>query len=268
MQYVWDRLHRIKNVLYGQRLFLFLDYDGTLSPIANTPDNAVLPQITKNILKHLVGKTDHRIAIISGRKLSDIKTKIGLRNIIYAGNHGLEIVGAKIRFKSPVTQKLKQIMRIITQDLRSKLLGVKGALVEGKGLTLSIHYRLVSKKNLSIFEKIISEVTDPLVAYNKIRINPGKKVYEIKPAVNWDKGKVVLWIMARQQSVLGKGKFLPVYIGDDITDEDAFKALKKKGLTIFVGNPRRSAADYYLKSPGEVKKFLNLILSLDKNKLC
>ena len=149
--------------------------------------------------------------------------------------------------------------------MQKRLSGIKGALIEYKGLTLSIHYRLVNKKDLPAFEKIISEVTNPYVVCDKIMVNSGKKVYEIKPPVRWDKGKVVLWFLVRQQFISEEKNVLPVYIGDDITDENAFKALKGKGLTVFVGEPGNSIADYYLKNTEEVTKFLRLILNLQHN---
>jgi len=128
---------------------------------------------------------------------------------------------------------------------------------------------LVGKKDIPALEKVISDVVNPYTARGKIKINSGKKVYEIRPPVKWDKGKAVLWLIAKQRFVLGKDKIFPIYIGDDVTDEDAFRVLKKKGLTIFVGEPGNNTASYYLKDTNEVVRFLHLILKLkDKNKLC
>jgi trehalose 6-phosphate phosphatase len=99
----------------------------------------------------------------------------------------------------------------------------------------------------------------------KIKIDLGKKVYEIKPVVPWDKGKAVLWLLARQQFVCRNKNVLPIYVGDDKTDEDGFKVLKRKGLTVFVGKPGNSQANYYLNNPAEVGQFLRLILNLQYN---
>ena len=124
------------------------------------------------------------------------------------------------------------------------------------------------KSMKELIKKTISEIAAPHVKKGKIKINFGKKVIEIKPNVKWNKGKVVLWLLARQQFMLGDRKISPIYIGDDSTDEDAFKALKNKGLTIFVGKPRKSYAQFYLRDTGEVLKFLKQILSLRKNTVC
>ncbi|MDD2752221.1 MAG: trehalose-phosphatase [Candidatus Omnitrophica bacterium] len=260
MDYFFAQLDKIEKLLSDKFILLLLDFDGTLTPIAKTPQDAVISKETKELLQKLSLASYCKIGIISGRSLEDLKNTVGLKGIIYSGNHGLEIQGPKIRFESRVSPGLKLAIRKIAQGLRKELAGINGALIEDKGLTLSVHYRLVDKQDLPVFKKIIAQVVHPYRAGDKIKIDSGKKVYEIKPPVQWDKGKVVLWLMARQQFSEGEIKVLPVYIGDDATDEDAFKALKRKGLTIVVGNPNNSAADYYLKDAQEVIKFLRLVL--------
>lgn len=263
MDYLFAQLNKIEELLRNKFILLFLDYDGTLTPIVETPQKALISGGTKELLQKLAKKHYCKLGIISGRPLQDLKNTIGIDSVIYAGNHGLEIDGPKIRFESQVSPRLKSIIRNIADVLRKRLSSIKGVLIEDKGLTLSIHYRLVGKEDLPVFEKIISEVTHSYIVRDKIKVNPGKKVYEIKPPVKWDKGKVVIWLFAREQFI-SKGKdVLPIYIGDDITDEDAFKVLKRKGLTIFVGRPRDSKADYYLKNTDEVAEFLRLILNLN-----
>jgi len=260
----WDDL---KKELSNKYIMLFLDYDGTLTPIVSTPDKAFISQEVKGLLKKLSKSPACKLAIISGRSLNDIKSIVEIEDIIYAGNHGLEIEGPKIKFESQLSPRLKSIIRHIYEDAVSKLSKIKGVLIEDKGLTISVHYRLVDKQDIQEFLSIFAEITDPYIVRDKIRINSGKKVYEIKPPVIWDKGKVVLWLLARQQFLLEKNKILPVYIGDDVTDEDAFKVLKKKGLTIFVGEKAGSAAQYYLKTTEEVTEFLRLISDLSVSKI-
>ena len=256
MNYLFAQWDKLKDKLNNKVILLFLDYDGTLTPITETPDKAVISQNIKDLLAKLSTSHHCRVAIISGRSLSDIKALVGLKDIIYAGNHGLEIEGQKIRFESQVSPRLKSVIRHIHEDAVSKFSKIKGVLIENKGLTISVHYRLADEKDMQEILSIFKEITDPYIVRGKIKINAGKKVYEIKPPVMWDKGKVVLWLLARQQFLLGKNKILPVYIGDDVTDEDAFKALKKKGLTIFVGEHGNLEAQYYLKTTEEVTEFL------------
>jgi len=265
VEYLFTKFSKINEQLCSNFILLLLDYDGTLTPIVEDPKKAVISKETKELLQKLSRSDYCKLGIISGRSLEDIKNVMGIEGVIYAGNHGLEIEGPKMKFESQVSPRLKSIMRNIAAEIQKQISGIKGALVEDKGLTLSIHYRLVAKKDLPAFEKIIAEVTTPYIVRDKIKVNPGKKVYEIKPPVEWDKGKVVLWLLTRQQSALGKKMVFPVYIGDDVTDEDAFKVLKRKGLTVFVGEPGSSKAGYYLKGPEEVTRFLRLILDLKHN---
>jgi len=262
MEYLFSHWDKLKNRLSDKSILLFLDYDGTLTPIAETPGMAVISQEAKDLLNKLSKKSHCSVAIISGRSLSDIKGFVWLKDIIYAGNHGLEIEGPKIKFESQVSPRLKSVIRQIYEDAVSKLSKIKGVLIEDKGLTISVHYRLVDEKNIQEFLSIFNEIAGPYIVRDKIKINSGKKVYEIKPPVMWDKGKVVLWLLARQQFLSGENKIFPIYIGDDITDNDAFKVLKNKGLTIFVGESNVSDASYYLKDTEEATECLSRILEI------
>ena len=262
MEYLFSHWGKLKDRLTDKFVLLLLDYDGTLTPIVETPDKAIISKERKDLLDKLSTSPHCRVAIISGRSLSDIKAIVGLKDIIYVGNHGLEIEGPKIKFESQVSPRLKSIIRHIYEDAVSKLSKIKGVLIEDKGLTISVHYRLVDKQDIQEFLSIFNEITYPYIVRDKIKINSGKKVYEIRPPVMWDKGKVVLWLLARQQFLLERNGILPVYIGDDVTDEDVFKVLKNKGLTIFVGEQASSGAQYYLKTTEEVTEFLRLIFDL------
>jgi trehalose-phosphatase len=268
MEYLFDRWDKLNKGIREKLVVVFLDYDGTLTPIADTPAKAILAQEIKELLRAISKTAGCKLAIISGRALSDIKNIVGLKEIIYAGNHGLEIEGPKIKFESQISPRLKTVIRNIYEEAINKLQKIKGVLIEDKGLTISIHYRLVDKRDMELFKKIFSEITDPFVVRSKIKVNSGKKVYEIRPPVEWNKGKVVLWLLARQQFMAGEQTVFAVYIGDDVTDEDAFKALKNKGLTIFVGEPKISMADYYLRDTEEVKVFLHSLLAVKKEARC
>lgn len=265
MEYLFDQWDQVKRKLANKHMFLFFDYDGTLTPIVKTPQQAVISEKVKKLLIKLLRKPHCTLAIISGRALEDIKHIVGLKDIIYAGNHGLEIEGPKIKFEIQVSPGSKSVIRNIYENMVSSLSRIKGVLIEDKGLVVSVHYRLVDVKDIQEFLSIFSEVTEPFVVRNKIKINEGKKVYEIRPPVKWDKGKVVLWLLARQGFILEEKNALPVYVGDDTTDEDAFKALKGKGLTVFVGEPGNSKANYYLRNTEEVTKFLGSISDLKHN---
>lgn len=265
MKYLLKEWDRIKKALVNKEIALFLDYDGTLTPITQTPQQALLSSGIKALLERLLRSRHCRVAIISGRGLSDLKAMVGIKGLIYAGNHGLEIEGPDIRYKSQATPKVRLFIDEIRRGLQATLSGVKGLLLEDKGLTLSIHYRLADKKDLPLIKAAFERLTQPYLNSKKIRVTRGKKVFEVRPAVEWDKGKVVLWLLARERFSRGDKSVVPVYIGDDVTDEDAFKALKNKGLSIFIGSPSaESRAKYYLKDTAEVVEFLNKILFLHR----
>lgn len=254
---IWEKL---KKEIERKTIFLLLDYDGTLTPIVNTPNKANLSVSAKKLLKNLAGISYVKLAVVSGRSLYDIKRMAGLKGIIYVGNHGLEIDAPGFKFASPVSPRIKAVIQSISSDLKNRLSGISGIITENKGLTLSIHYRLAARADFIKMRAVLKETVKPYLAVKKIRINKGKKVFEIKPPIDWSKGHAVLWLFKRLVASLGKKDVLPIYIGDDVTDEDAFRAIKNKGLTIFVGQPKKSHAQYYLKDHNEVQKFLERIL--------
>ncbi len=265
MKNIFDYWNKLKEELSNKYIMLFLDYDGTLTSIAKIPDKAVISQETKRLLSSLSQRENCRIAIISGRTLVDIKKMVGLKNIIYSGNHGFQIDGPKIKYELAVPLGYKKALQRIKTQLKKKLSGIKGVFVEDKKLSLALHFRLADKRQLPFIKTVFHESIILYLVKNKIKIRPGKKIFEVRPPVDWDKGKIVLWLLARQVLVLKKENILPIYIGDDATDEDAFKALKRKGLTVFVGKPGNTKADYYLKNAEEVTKFLRLIMDLKSN---
>jgi len=260
MQYlfdVWDEIAR--RLKATNHILLLLDYDGTLTPIVDKPELAVLPQEIKKLLRKLAKNRHYAVGVISGRALIDLKSKVDLEGIIYAGNHGLEIEGFGSSFLEPIAEEMRPFLQMLNQALSATLRGIKGAFVENKGLTVSVHYRLVDDAEEGRVKDTFRKVTDPLHVTGKIRITQGKKVYEIRPPVNWDKGKAIAWFIAKNKEV--RGKALPIYMGDDLTDEDGFKVIEKNGgISIFVGEGSlQSSARYFLKSPEEVAQFLKML---------
>jgi len=262
MEYLLNDWDLIKDKIKNKYLFIFLDFDGTLVPIVATPDKAALSGEARALLTEISNSTRARIAFITGRTVSDIKNKISLKNAIYSGNHGLEIEGPKIKFEPVVSPRFRKVLEKIRNNFKARTASFNGILIEDKGLSLSFHYRLAEKKQIPQIKTIFHEVTIIPMVRNEIKIKSGKMVLEVRPPVDWDKGKVVMWLLARQIFVSKATQVLPIYVGDDLTDEDAFKALYKKGLTIFVGEPKKSYAQYYLKNPNEVVDFLKRISAL------
>jgi trehalose-phosphatase len=267
MRYLFANWNNVKRQIASKHVVLLLDYDGTLIPIVETPDRARISKQIKQLLKALSTNPRCTLAIISGRGLKDVKKKVGLKSIIYSGNHGLQIQGPNIRFEAEASPGYKTILQKIKSELKQILSPVKGVLLEDKGLCLSLHYRLTDKKEVSFVRETFYQVVLPYLRLGQIKTEIGKKVLEVRPAVEWNKGKAVLWLLSRQKLFLCDEPIIPIHIGDDVTDEDAFEALKNEGLTIFVGSPKKSHAEYYLKNTREVSRFLKWLnaLPLPKN---
>lgn len=259
MHYLYGEWKKIRRKLKGRFLFLFLDFDGTLAPLAGTPGQAKIAPRTRRLLKDLTACAGMKVAIISGRAVKDVEAKVKIKNIIYSGNHGLELAGPKIKFKSHIPEKYFRVLEKIKNDLRQKLEGIPGVLIEEKGPVLAVHYRKVRRKQQPDVKIAFREAVILARVRGKIKTFSGKKVMEIRPVSDWDKGKTVLWLLGRMMFSAGRKSVLPIYLGDDKTDEDAFRVLKKRGITVFVGRPRVSQAEYYLKNPAEVFKFLRLL---------
>ncbi|MBN1914179.1 MAG: trehalose-phosphatase [Candidatus Omnitrophica bacterium] len=262
MKHLFEDWQKIIEQFSGRNIFTMLDYDGTLAPIAETPEEAVIPEETKKTLLRLTKNRKFKVAIVSGRSLKDIKDKVGLEEIIYVGNHGLEIDGPKIKFSSPISLKHRDILRKSKEELAKNLSSIEGVIFEDKMFSLGVHFRMVSEEKVPLVKRIFGETMAPFLAKGKIKVRPAKKALEIRLPVEWNKGRIALWLLAREEFARSGINFLPVYIGDDSTDEDAFLALKKSGLTIFVGESKISQAKYFLKDTKEVGNFLKEILEI------
>jgi trehalose-phosphatase len=257
MIYLFDEWRNIKKKLAGKNILLFLDYDGTLASIADHPDKAVLTDKIRDILNKVVNNSRFKVAVISGRSLKDIKARVGINDIIYSGNHGLQIDGPLFRFENNIASAYKILLVNIKKELYDALVHFKGILIEDKELTLTIHYRLADKELISNIIEVIDKTVATYRSRGEIEVRGGKMIIEIFPPGNWNKGSAVLWILGRQEFL--KNDFYPVYFGDDLTDEDAFEALRNSGLTVLVGHRDRSQAQYYLNDVQEMGKFAELL---------
>lgn len=252
MKYLLKNLHTIRSVIGLKPVVLFLDFDGTLAPIAQKPDQARMPSSAREIVSHLVGSRQVSVVVISGRSLEDVRKMVGIKGIIYAGNHGIEIAGPEMNYKHEISDEYKMIIEKLRREIGWKLMDFPGTFIEDKTETLSVHYRLLPPERTTALDQLLYGMTQPFLEKGHIRLVLGKKVLEIRPACNWDKGKAVEWILQHRQGV-------PIYLGDDTTDEDAFDVLKDKGIGIHVGQNERSQASYYLNNTGEVVMFLQFL---------
>ncbi|MDE2223278.1 MAG: trehalose-phosphatase [Candidatus Omnitrophica bacterium] len=256
MKNLLDFLDDILQSWANKKILLFLDYDGTLAPIASVPSQAVCPKENRELIERLSQIAHYQVVIIGGRPLEDLKQMVSVKNVFYIGNHGWEIESSPLHMESLISVQAFSVMRRIKHDLTEQLSSIPGVLLEDKGVTLSVHYRMVSQDKEFQVRRIFEHICMPYRRQNMIKVYRGKKVLELRPWVQWDKGKAALWLLRKQEVLWGKGNVLPFYIGDDTTDEDAFEALRNKGVTVFVGDPKLSRAQYCLPGPQDVTELL------------
>lgn len=254
-KHLWEDWHKIRSSIKSSTsLFILLDYDGTLTPIVERPEDAYLSPETRNLLKTLADKQGYKVGILSGRVLEDVKKRVGLPNLYYAGNHGLELSGPGIEFVHPEARKLAGTISKIYKELENELDGITGLIVENKTLTISVHYRAVAADKIDLVKRKVLKVVS---RQQRLQLTRGKKVLEVKPRVDWNKGKAAQLLIKRAAP-----ESLPIYAGDDTTDEDAFKQLRR-GVTILVtSTPLQTSAKYYLRDPNELKELLNRLAAL------
>ena len=239
---------------HGRRLAVFLDYDGTLTPIVSHPEKALLSDSMRQALQSLVMQAP--VAILSGRDLDDVRQRVNIGAIVYAGSHGFDIAGPRGLRKEMAMEFLLRL-DMVEQELGKQLAGIAGARVERKRFSIAAHYRNANASEVPKVDRAVSEVA---ARHRELRKMDGKKVYELLPDIDWDKGKALLWLLENQG--LERAKVRPIYIGDDRTDEDAFRALEKAGVGILVSEePRPTAARYSLKDPAEVERFLRELVA-------
>ena len=256
MKYFFKHQVQIEQGLNPSPL-LFLDFDLTLSPLARNPNHAFLPAPTKNLLKEI--STHIPVVIVTGRKLSDIKKRVGIKTLTYIGNHGLEYEKNSLIKSTSLSISSKQGLK----ELKNKFLNLAskydGVLVEEKKFTIALHYRLLLQENKFAFMTDIKKIRPSLKQYG-LRGSFDKKTFDVRPDIKTNKGTACLSVLKTMQNKLRK-KITPIYIGDGQTDEDAFSVLQKSGITVRVGQKKNSSARWYLRSQKEVNVFLILLLS-------
>lgn len=233
---------------------LFLDYDGTLTPIVPNPEDAVIDDRVKEKVNELSGYMT--VAVISGRDRNDIKSLIGIDSIIYAGSHGFDITGPEnLEMQYEPGRKSLPFLDEAEKNLTKKLAGIEGAMVERKKYAIAVHYRNVAENKVDDVKKVVRE---ELENQDQLKKGSGKKVLELKPNLDWDKGKALNWLM--EKLGFDEDNYIPLFIGDDVTDEDALKAIHGKGIGIIVGeHSEKTYATYRLENTDEVIEFLSLL---------
>ena len=239
--------------LQERRPVLFLDYDGTLTPIVARPHLAVLAQDVRNTLTALGDQWP--VAIVSGRDRTDVQRLVGIDSLIYAGSHGFDILGPGV--SSEHGAAFVADLDNVERQLRQALASIDGVLLERKRYSVAVHVRGLSPDTAGNVESVVDAV---LSRRGRLRKGRGKMVFELLPRLDWNKGKAVLQILESLRP--GEADNFPIYIGDDRTDEDAFMVLSQRGVGILVAEaPRETAAKYTLREPREVNLFLRRLLN-------
>ena len=250
------RFDELARLFSEKRPAFFLDYDGTLTPIVARPELAVLDRTMRATLSELAGSFP--VAVISGRDRPDVENLVGLEELFYAGSHGFDIAGpGGLRREHEGAAKFIPALIEAEKRLKATLDGIDGVIIERKRYAIAVHYRLVAEADIPAVERAFDAV---LRDFGDLRRTAGKKVFEMRPRLDWDKGQAVLWLLG--ELGLDGPDILPVYIGDDETDEDGFTAIAGRGIGILVADCRqKTQASYRLDSPEAVGQFLRRLLA-------
>ncbi|XP_010443302.1 PREDICTED: trehalose-phosphate phosphatase A-like isoform X2 [Camelina sativa] len=269
---------KIMSFAKGKRIALFLDYDGTLSPIVEEPDCAYMSSAMRSAVQNVAKYFP--TAIISGRSRDKVYEFVNLSELYYAGSHGMDIMspageslnhehsrtvsvnekGKDVNLFQPASEFLPMIDKVLCSLIESTN-DIKGVKVEDNKFCISVHYRNVEEKNWALVAQCVDDV---IRTYPKLRLTYGRKVLEIRPVIDWDKGKAVTFLL-ESLGLTNCEDVLPIYVGDDRTDEDAFKVLREgpnHGYGILVSAvPKDSNAFYSLRDPSEVMEFLKSLVT-------
>jgi trehalose-phosphatase len=238
------------------RLLLMTDYDGTLTPIVDDPADALLAEDTREQLLRIARSPRGSVAIISGRGVEDLRAHVAIPEVIYAGCHGLEVMGPGLEFRHPDAVAQQTMLWAVGETLARRAPTVSGMRVEAKGLAVAVHYRHVAADEIRRVEIELARAIRE--QGSRLKIFHGTKVIEVLPQVAWTKGECARWIQERVLAAgPGAGPALWLYLGDDWTDEHAFEVLSGLALTIRVGDAvPASKAAYRLRDVGEVQQLL------------
>jgi len=233
---------------------VFYDFDGTLSEIVEDPDSARLFDGAADALTSLSAACP--VAILSGRDLADVRQRVGLPGLWYAGSHGFELTGPDgTHHQNPDAAASIPVLAGAAADLADQLGHIPGVMVEHKRFGVAVHYRNAARDRVGEVAAAVRTAGQRTA----LRVTTGREVIELRPNIDWDKGKTLRWVLDHIRDNDGAAPLLPIYLGDDITDEDAFDAVDDDGIAILVRHSddgdRATAARYALDDPDRVREF-------------
>ncbi|KAK1618671.1 hypothetical protein QYE76_024188 [Lolium multiflorum] len=259
----------------GKKIAVFLDYDGTLSPIVDDPDKAEMSPVMRAAVRNVAKQFP--AAIVSGRSRKKVLEFVKLKELCYAGSHGMDIMTSSANYKhntekgkeANLFQPAREFLPMIDEVSKSLLevtSGIEGATVENNKFCVSVHYRNVAEKDWKLVARLVNEVLED---FPRLKVTNGRMVLEVRPVIDWDKGKAVEFLL-QSLGLSDSENVIPIYIGDDRTDEDAFKVLRERncGYGILVSQvPKETEAFYSLRDPSEVMEFLNSLVRWKKHSI-
>lgn len=258
-----DAFEQVRDRLEPGRTVVFLDFDGTLSPIVDDPAEARPVAGARPAVERLAERCP--VAVISGRDLDDVRQRLGVEGVWYAGSHGFDVGGPD--GESKVEESAEEALPALDdaeQEVRRRLADIAGATVERKRFSLAVHYRQVDDGRVDDVVDAVEELAD---RHDRLRATRGRRVVELRPDLDWDKGRALQWLLTRlatggesERDVVGDGSWVAVYAGDDLTDEDALDVVHDGGVGIVVRSDehgdRRSRAHVAVDSPEQLVELL------------
>lgn len=247
-----DAYGQLLGIVSGRQPFACLDFDGTLSEIVADPDAATLVEGAAEALTHLAAQCP--VAVVSGRNVTDLQARVGVPGLYYVGSDGLEMIAPDgSRHHNEAASGAAAALAEAAEDLRGDLGVVPGARVEHKRFAVTVHYRNVAAERVG---QVIA-AAHTVSRRHGLALTTGRRMVELRPNIDWNKGRVLQWVHDR---VPPTARMLPIYVGDDVADEDAFDVIRFHGIGIAVQNEdsgdRPTAATFTLRNPHEVCEFV------------
>jgi trehalose 6-phosphate phosphatase len=245
----------IKHRPAGTRLVFLSDYDGTLADFHPDPTIPRPSKRTRELLTQLADRTHISLGIVSGRRIADLRTRTQLRTRVYlAGLHGMEIeVGAR-RWQHPDLGAARDDVRELNEHLEEVRMKIPGLILEDKHASVAVHVRGVAAGRREEALALADACAAEWVSSGRLRRLAGNLVLEFLPNIACHKGEATRWIVRDVEERCGERPWV-VFVGDDLTDEDAFEAIED-GIGVLVGS-RPTAATYQLGSTSEVNGLLS-----------
>lgn len=264
MKNLFDNISEIKEQIEkAGGAILLLDFDGVLSAIAPTPDEAFISEENKALVRACALRFP--TAIITGRELAQIKKKMDMKdekNIFYIASHGLEWEEDGKDHAKTIPKETLEAINLAKEKIKPLMNRYPGMIYEDKSFMFATHYRIMNPELVDAFIKEVTLILEPIVEQHKLRLDHNLMTFELRPEIDWDKGDSVIFAEKHFNKKTGK-KFMPIYIGDGLTDEDAFNVLKENGIAILVGETKTSTAKWYMHDQKEVGLFMKWLLSLE-----